>query len=98
MLSKGDFNKITKTYTTEIPIAEVNGYLVISGCMPGNCGWEGDTIIYDPKTKGIIVGFIDNDAGTKGQYMNERIYGSIDYTQLPSGVFFLLFQTLPTGR
>lgn len=98
MLSKSDFNTVTKVYTEEIPIAEVDGYVIISSCMPHDCGSEGDTIIFYPKTGGIVVGFIDNDAGSKGQYMNERIYGSADYTQLPGAVFSLLFQTLPTGR
>lgn len=98
MLSRSDFNTVTKVYTENVPIAEVEGYIVISSCMPHDCGSEGDTIIYYPSTGDVVVGLIDNDAGSTGQYMNERIYGSADYTKLPGDVFSLLFQTVPTGR
>jgi hypothetical protein len=91
MLSKDDFNLVVNVYTVETPITMVDGYIIVSNCMPHDCGDEGDTIVYNPKTGDIVVGLIDNDAGPAGQYMNEKLYGTADYTQLPGDVFKLLF-------
>jgi len=40
LLSRADFNLLTKEYSVESPIKQVGDYLVAKVCMPHNCGEE----------------------------------------------------------
>ncbi len=40
LLSRADFNLLTKEYAVESPIKQVGDYLVAKVCMPHNCGEE----------------------------------------------------------
>jgi hypothetical protein len=40
MLSRPDFNLLTKEYSVESPIKQIGDYLVAKVCMPHNCGEE----------------------------------------------------------
>ncbi|MGC8470080.1 MAG: hypothetical protein ACP5NI_09275 [Acetobacteraceae bacterium] len=98
LLSAADLTRIVETYRVAIPIAEVDGYLIISGCMPHDCGAEGDTIAFNPATGDLTVGFIRTDAGASHANKEERLYSTAEFVRLPPSVFRLLFHTLPTGR
>jgi hypothetical protein len=40
LLSRPDFNLLTKEYSVESPIKQIGDYLVAKVCMPHNCGEE----------------------------------------------------------
>lgn len=98
LLRAADLILVVHTYSESIPVAEVAGYLIISGCMPHDCGAEGDTIAFNPATGDITVGFIRTDAGASHANKEERLYSTAEFSSIPATVFPLLFHTLPTGR
>jgi hypothetical protein len=40
LLSRADFNRLTKEFSVESPVKQVGDYLVAKVCMPHNCGEE----------------------------------------------------------
>jgi hypothetical protein len=40
LLSRADFNRLTREYSVESPVKQVGDYLVAKVCMPHNCGEE----------------------------------------------------------
>jgi hypothetical protein len=53
LLSRTDFNLLTKEYAVESPIKLVGNYLVAKVCMPHNCGEEQAGFAIDLRT-GVI--------------------------------------------
>ena len=79
LLSRGDFNLLTREYAVETPIKQIGDYLAVKVCRPHNCSDETGGFAINLRT-GFIYVRLQN-----GQEV--RSFGSKgDYTDLPQSV------------